>query len=655
MSQTTIIAGRYEIVRTLGGGGMGQVFLAHDPQFPRHVALKLLQTNLAADPALRQRFQREAQTIANLEHHAIVPVYDYGQHEGRMFLVMRLMRGGTLEQKLARGRLPLDEVQTILTRIASALDKAHEQQTIHRDLKPANILFDDEGKAYLSDFGIVKRAGAPSLTATHGIIGTPQYMSPEQAMGDEAIDARSDIYSLGVLAYAMLCGAPPFVGDTAIRTMMLHINEPVPSLAAVRPDLPPQLDAVLARAMAKDPQARFPTAGQFVSALVDALHAPIAASRAHTVYDPSLAPPQKKTRSPWPFLAGGALLLLIAACIVGFLLRPDRQDPAVAADDPLSTGASQTAEVAAIVGPPPTRPSATPTAPPATPTVLTSTPTATATATLTPSPEPTVTATPSPQLPPAITGDDGVQMRLVPAGVFLMGSTQQGVDNAVRLCRDSGANDPCSPGEFSNEMPEHAVTLDAFYMDVTEITNAQYRACVVAGDCAAPANQQYYGASRYDDFPVVHVSWYDANSYCQAMGERLPTEAEWEKAARGDDARLFPWGPAWDATRANTEERGGDRLQPVGQYPSGASPYGILDLSGSVWEWVSDWFDPAYYAISPAENPAGPAAGADKILRGGSFSNHVHYARATNRGFEAPNTASTYRGFRCVISAAGVP
>jgi formylglycine-generating enzyme required for sulfatase activity len=245
-------------------------------------------------------------------------------------------------------------------------------------------------------------------------------------------------------------------------------------------------------------------------------------------------------------------------------------------------------------------------------------------------------------------------MRLVPSGTFLMGSNDQFVQNAVRMCRESGGNDPCVYSEFSNELPEHAVDVDAFYMDVTEVTNARYRACVDAGDCAAPSNRRYFNAPQYDNFPVVYVSWYDARQYCLSVGERLPTEAEWEKAALSNDSRPFPWGHVWDPARTNSEEQGGNRLRPAGQFPSGASPFGILDLSGNVWEWVSDWYDPLYYQDSPIDNPQGPPEGSDKVLRGGGFSNFVHYVRTTNRGFEPPGSSSTYRGFRCAVSASQV-
>jgi len=259
--------GRYQIVRKLGDGGMGAVYLAHDPRFPRDVALKILHPQFSQDPSFRERFDREARTIAALEHHAIVPVHDFGEHESRPYLVMRLMTGGTLVNWRRDGHLSVGEISPIVGRIASALDRAHELEIVHRDLKPANVLFDDRGNAYLSDFGIVKLLSAHTLTADQALIGTPTYMSPEQAQGDKQLDGRSDIYSLGVVIFELLNGTAPYPADTGIAVALKHITAPVPSLREARPDLAPGVCHVVEQALAKDPKQRFPTAGAFAQAL----------------------------------------------------------------------------------------------------------------------------------------------------------------------------------------------------------------------------------------------------------------------------------------------------------------------------------------------------------------------------------------------------
>ena len=231
--------------------------------FKREVAIKVLPREFLHDPAFRARFEREAQVVAALEHSAIVPVYDYGENaeSGQPFIVMRLMSGGTLSEKLHGQSMGLNEVARILSRLAPALDFAHTRGVVHRDLKPGNILFDGEGNPYISDFGLAKLAESNvNLTGT-GLMGTPAYMSPEQARGERELDGRSDLYALGAIVYQMLTGRQPYEAATPIAVVLKHVNEPPPSLRAQRPDLPPAAETIIHKAMAKDPAARYPTAG----------------------------------------------------------------------------------------------------------------------------------------------------------------------------------------------------------------------------------------------------------------------------------------------------------------------------------------------------------------------------------------------------------
>jgi serine/threonine-protein kinase len=251
--------GRYEIKAEIGRGGMATVYLAHDPRFRRDVAVKVLPRQYTHDPMFRARFEREAQTIAALEHPAIVPVHDFGEDNGQPFLVMRYMPGGSLAEKLAKGALPLKQVSHILERIASALDRAHEKGIIHRDLKPGNILFDGYGDAFLADFGIAKMAEATAALTGNSIIGTPAYMSPEQVKG-EAVDGRSDIYALGVILFEMVTGQQPFAANTPIAVAYKHVNEPVPDIRDRKADLSPALQLTINQAMSKNPDERFQTA-----------------------------------------------------------------------------------------------------------------------------------------------------------------------------------------------------------------------------------------------------------------------------------------------------------------------------------------------------------------------------------------------------------
>jgi serine/threonine protein kinase len=260
--------GRYEVKSELGQGGMASVYHAYDPIFERDVAIKVLPSVFLHDPQFRKRFDREAKTIASLEHPAIVPVYDFGEENELPYIVMRYMAGGSLADRMKQGALPLDETIKIIGRLAPALDAAHARGIIHRDIKPGNILFDQYGNAFLSDFGIARITQQSGATLTGDtIVGTPTYMSPEQIHGNKAIDGRSDIYSLGVLTFQMLTGQAPYTADTPAKLMMMHVMEAIPSAQQMRADLDPGCDQVIAKAMAKDPDDRFSTAEEFATSL----------------------------------------------------------------------------------------------------------------------------------------------------------------------------------------------------------------------------------------------------------------------------------------------------------------------------------------------------------------------------------------------------
>lgn len=259
--------GRYEIKSELGRGGMATVYKAYDPRFEREVALKVLPREMMHDANFRVRFEREAKTIASLEHPAIVPVYDVGEEDEQPYFVMRYMTGGSLADEIEKGPVPIKEAAKLMDRLGPALDQAHSKGIIHRDLKPGNILFDRAGEPYVSDFGIAKIAQGQSTTVTGGaIIGTPAYMSPEQAQG-EPLDGRSDIYALGVILYEMLAGSQPYQATTPMAVVVKHITDPIPHILDVNPRLPAGIEVIIEKAMAKNPDDRFATAGEFAAAL----------------------------------------------------------------------------------------------------------------------------------------------------------------------------------------------------------------------------------------------------------------------------------------------------------------------------------------------------------------------------------------------------
>jgi len=262
--------GRYEIKSELGRGGMATVYKGYDPRFEREVAVKVLPPELLhADPQFRLRFAREAKIIASLEHSSIVPVYDVGADDDQPYFVMRYMTGGSLSERIKAGVLSVEEATRIIEKVGPGLDEAHAKGIVHRDIKPSNILFDSKGIPYISDFGIAKlsQAQAGSVTGS-GIIGTPAYMAPEQAQGD-SIDGRADIYALGIILFEMVTGRQPYEADTPMAVAIKHITDPIPLILNANPKLPPGMDMIIQRAMAKDRDDRFSSSKE----MLDALHA----------------------------------------------------------------------------------------------------------------------------------------------------------------------------------------------------------------------------------------------------------------------------------------------------------------------------------------------------------------------------------------------
>jgi eukaryotic-like serine/threonine-protein kinase len=328
-----LLAGRYELQDVAGSGGMSSVYRARDTVLERTVAIKILHEQYSDDPEYVERFRREARALAQLNHPNIVTVIDRGEFEGRQFIVFEHVEGENLKELVDReGQLPVDRALALVHQVARGLAFAHDHDVIHRDVKPHNVLIDEDGVAKVTDFGIARSLDpADGLTETGTLLGTSEYIAPEQASGAR-VDERSDQYSLAVVLYELLTGEPPYTGDNFMAVAMKHIQQPVPRVRDVRPDVAPRIDAIVARAMAKRPDDRFPSTEAMMAALEaaqagkDSTPVPVAqaddgATESIPVPGPLPAVERSRRRFPPPIVIGlvgvGVAALVLSLIIAG--------------------------------------------------------------------------------------------------------------------------------------------------------------------------------------------------------------------------------------------------------------------------------------------------------------------------------------------------
>lgn len=348
--------GPYRIIEQLGQGGMATVYKAYHAALDRYVALKALHPAFGEDPNFEARFQREARLVAKLDHPHIVPIYDYAEHEKRPYLVMKFIEGDTLKARLLQGPLSSKEIENVVDSVGSALAYAHKQGILHRDIKPSNVLIGTDGQMYLADFGLARIAqSGESTLSSDMIMGTPQYISPEQAMGEKNLTDGTDIYSFGVMLYEMVVGQVPFNADTPFSIIHDHIYSPLPMPRAINPKVPESVERVLLKALAKERADRYPDIDSLVKAFKDAwIEAGVPMQgTAITMRPASLKKEQKavpakvaatatvaakgvpaRKRSVWPFIAAGVLLVVCLA-FVAFAFRGG--NPLRLLDNPAAT------------------------------------------------------------------------------------------------------------------------------------------------------------------------------------------------------------------------------------------------------------------------------------------------------------------------------
>ena len=596
--------GRYHILEQLGEGGMAVVYKAYDTRLETDVAVKVIRVeNLTLGTMERalKRFEREAKALAKLNHPNIVNVTDYGEYEGKPYLVMPYFPGGTLKQKLGKPIPWQEAIQTLLP-IAEALDYAHSQKMVHRDVKPANILLTERGQPMLTDFGIAKVLDVEEtmdLTGTSAAVGTPEYMAPEQATAKIA-DHRADIYALGIVLYEMITGRKPYSADTPMAVLIMHARDPLPRPSKFVSGIPNAVEKVLIKALAKSPDDRYQNMAEMVIALEGLFGGKGKETR--RVSKPKKIDKKPKTEKASIQRNWNIQKIIIVVALAGLVLAGAYGVPALLNKqedviEPSSTFTASPSETSA--------PTLTPT--------RTSAPTLAATKTA------VLTATPFPEeisdIDPA---GNTIPMRLVPAGEFTMGSEDSGEDGI------------------------YEIFLDTFYIDKYEVTTTLYKACVDASICSLPKDSEYYNDPYYSEHPIVFVNWNMARDYCVWRDAVLPTESQWEKSARGTDGRRYPWGSIISGNRANfcdkncyndwANERFDDgymRTAPVGSYKNGQSPYYVYDMAGNVWEWVKEGF-----------------------LRGGSWYYTGESLRSDKRGLSMGVAGSDNTiGFRCARDA----
>jgi formylglycine-generating enzyme required for sulfatase activity len=609
----TLLHSRYLLLYLVAQGGMGAVYQAADLHQPGTVwAVKEMSASAFGPGEQAQAlaaFQREANLLLNLSHPHLPCALDLFEEQGRHFLVMAFVEGNTLQQRLdqAGGPLPAADVLRWAGQLCDVLGYLHAQQPpiIYRDLKPANVMIDRQGNVQLIDFGIARfqRPGRRSDTILQGTEG---YASPEH-YGQGQTEPRSDLYCLGATLYHLLTGqAPPTVTE---RLLPPPAGVPLAPQRQLNSAIPHHVEAALLRALDLRLDGRFGRADAPAAAMAEmkaALQGQ-AAAQPHTKACPQCGKPN------------------LAASLACFACGYDFQ-----------TGRAPAA-------PPPALVPAVPRPPAVAQPPVRYTPSGLAIAT----PDNLSALLALPQPPARIWWERAeMEMCLVPAGEFLMGSADT----------DSQAG--------SGGRPQHRVVLDAYYIGRYTVTHAQYARFVQATGHRVPSGSPEYNwddkhktpPQGKGDHPVVLVSWHDAAAYCTWAGLRLPTEAEWEKAARGTKARIYPWGDPWDTARCNSSKGRKGGTTPVGAYsPAGDSPYGCADMAGNVWEWCADWHDAGYYAHSPSRNPRGPDSGQCRVLRGGSWINVSDYVRSAIRLRINPGGRDGIIGFRCGVSSAPSP
>jgi formylglycine-generating enzyme required for sulfatase activity len=582
---------------------MGEVFKARHLLLNRVVALKVTRRDILSDPSLERRLLREIQATAQLSHPNIVSAHDAAQVGKTHFLAMEYVEGTDLG-KLVRdqGRLAVHRACKYIRQAALGLQHAHEHGLVHRDIKPSNLLLTaEDSKIKITDLGLVRLGCAPdetALTSAGAVLGTPDYLAPEQATNARNVDIRADLYSLGCSLYHLLAGQPPFPEGTGLEKLFKHVQEEPTPVQVLRPEIPPALAAVVHKLVAKRPEDRYQTPAEVAAALEPYTRptSPAAPPATPTaVKEPEPAPhPHPPHSRRWVLVSLGILLVLGGGGWWGYWH---------------SLGAD-----------------------------------------------------PNKAEKPPVTNSLGMRLAWIPAGEFTMGSPpgeaggrdDEGPSHQVTLTRPFYlATHETTVANF------RAFAQAARYQTKAEEDGKgalRWNADKQTWERDPKCIWRNPGWRQEDDEPVVCVSRYDALAFCYWLSRkegktyRLPTEAEWEYACRAGTTTPYAYGTMLSSGQGNWATSGSQgRTIRVGSLE--ANPWGLYDMHGNAWEWCADFYNPTYYRDSPLRDPHGPEQGLWGVLRGGSWQTDSPECRSAARLGAVLDSRRTDTGFRVVLEA----
>jgi serine/threonine-protein kinase len=614
-----VLGSKYQILCPIGGGGMARVYLARHRLHGGLFAVKVLVDHLAQDPRIVARFEQEARMAATLASHPnIVPIFDIGSGAGLHYMIMQFIAGEDLARYLRReGRLSLPDAANVMAQAAEALSCAEAKRIVHRDLKLANMLLDEGGRIKLLDFGISRITDiADGLTRPGESIGTPHYMSPEQIRG-EACDIRSDLYSLGVVFFELISGQRPFEHESVTAIQIAHLSSAPPSLVSLDPNLPAGADDIVQKLLSKRPEDRYQNTAELLNDLVahgahqgpGALRPKIDPWLSEAIENAERTALLQHTKPPGLETPAGSPVSVATVSSTAATVPAVERNSVVAQPSPVLEKSSKTLLAVVIVcglalllggiGFVVWRSQHAGTA------------------------DRAATSTKAETTLPPVYSDVHGRMALVAAGPFLFG--------------EKGSSDA------------KTMMLPAFYIDETEVSNAEYRKFCEATGHPAPPTPDY---NTHPNYPAAGVSYEDAKAYATWAGKRLPTEEEWEKAARGTDERTFPWGDTpWDSGVPQ-------KLEPVDSEPSRRSPYGAYNMAGNVFEWTASPYSPGADDLDNMKRAIGGQNFSSQwqIVKGGSFpSGGSQYFAISRRRALPADQRSPWIGFRCVRDAGSPP